>query len=114
MQPGAPGGLACCRPEPRSPSRRERRSGTGPDGGLVACTQSESWGLPQAWLIGQNPEEAPIWASVTHAGHPGLGHQLALITPNGLLALMDLQILLKLQRLIDLLDPRHAALDGRQ
>jgi hypothetical protein len=70
-------------------------------------------GSPQAWLIGQNPEEAPSRASVTHAGHPGLGHHLGLITLSRQLDLLDLQILLKLQRLIDLLHPRHAALDGR-
>jgi|694.fasta_scaffold11193_8 hypothetical protein len=46
IQPDPPGGLACRRPEPRSPSRLERRSGQGPDGGLVAHTQSGSWGLP--------------------------------------------------------------------
>jgi hypothetical protein len=53
-------------------------------------------GFLQAWLIGQNPEEAPSWASVAHAGHPGLSYQLALITPSGFLAFMDLQILLEL------------------
>ena len=71
-------------------------------------------GSLQAWLIGQNSEEAPSWASVAHAGHPGLSYQLALITPNGLLALMNLQILLKLQRLIDLIHPRQALLNRRQ
>jgi hypothetical protein len=83
--------------------------------GWLPTTRGGSWGLPsQAWLIGQNPEEAPSWASVAHAGHPGLGHQLALITLSRQLDRLALQILLKLQRLIDLLHPGHAALDGRQ
>ena len=70
--------------------------------GWLPTTPAGSWGLLPGLAARPDPKGAPSRASVAHAGHPGLGHQLALITPNVLLAFMDLQLLLQLQRLIGL------------
>jgi hypothetical protein len=59
IQPGPPGGRAWRRPEPRSPSRRERRSSPVPGGCLLPTTETGCWGLPRAWQLGQTPKEPP-------------------------------------------------------